>query len=851
MKSLKKTLLGSAAVLMAVNAGYAVQAQDESDNKNIEDITVTASKRPQTLQQVPIAVSVVTGEAVEKMGVNDLLDLQTMVPSFRMSQLQKSSQVNFIIRGFGNGANNAGIESAVGVFIDGVYRSRSAAALLDLPVLERVEILRGPQSTLFGKNTSAGAINITTKGPTDELEGSAEVSYGNFNALNVKGTVAGPLSDTLGFRISGSYGARDGYYTNLFNGKDINERNRYSLRGQLQWEPTDTLSFKLIADYNEIDEECCGTVQLLNGPATQFIGAPVPFGLGKQIASDENPFARETVMSTQPISTLEGKGISLQADYDMDFASFTSITAYRTQTDDNNSEVDFSGGNIASVPTETLFKTFTQEFRLTSTGDDNMVDWMVGAFFFDESVDSKRFVRFGTDAYGYLNGLSGGGLDTLQGLLGLPAGTFHQDGTGGHDYWTMDNFSYSLNAQVDFNVTDKLTLTAGVAYLNDKKEATSNVYNDEVFSNLDLVAVGNQVLFQTAFAQTYAGFGVDATDPAQIAALEAVAPGTLAAVTAGSQAFADANDNNPDVNPLLGLQALQFLPNPFYNITPSDYGTLKDDEVTYSFKAAYDVTDSLNAYVSYSKGWKAGAFNLSSDSRPTLSEAQARGLDLETTQIGTRTAAPESVSLWELGLKAGFDNGTLYVALFDQKIENFQSNLFIGNGFALTNAGSQSSKGFEIEGSYAPTESLMIGYGLTYIDAVYDDFVGAPCITGVCDLTGERPAGISEWNFNFGATYTHEFDNGMTGYLRGEYAYESDVQVVDNVSKNIASREVSLLNLSAGIEFENGVELSVYGRNLTNNNFLVSAFPTVIQTGSFSGYANAPRTYGVKVRYNF
>ncbi|WND03293.1 TonB-dependent receptor [Temperatibacter marinus] len=855
MRSMKKALLSSAAIMLVAGSNPAVFAQDQ-EQEVVDVITVTATKRPQTLQEVPVAVSVVGAEEIEKMSVNDLIDLQSMVPSFRMSQLQKSSQVNFIVRGFGNGANNPGIESAVGVFIDGVYRSRSAAAILDLPVLERVEILRGPQSTLFGKNVSAGAISIVTKGPEDEFGGSVEASYGNFNALNIKGTVTGPLSDTMAYRVSASMGKRDGFYTNTFLDTDVNERDRFSLRGQLKFEPTDSTTFRLIADYNKIDEECCGTIQLFNGPATQFIGAPAPFGLGSAIARDDDPAARETVMSQQPTNELIGKGISLQADVNMDWASFTSITSYRTQTDDNNSEVDFSAADIAIVPTENTYKTFSQEFRLASTGAGNTVDWMVNAYFSDESVDTERGVLFGADTYNYLNGVSGGGLDLLQyTILGLPQGTFHQPGSGLNDAWVMDNTTYSLNAQLDFNVTDRLTLSAGVAYMNDKKEATSNVTTNEVFGNLNLYDIGNQVLFQTAFATTYAGFGVDATDPAQIAGLEAVAPGTLAAVTAGSQAFADANEADPAVNPLLGLQALQFLPNPFYNISPSDYGTLKGDKWVYSLKMAYDVSDNVNAYVSYSTGWKAGGFNLSSDSSPTREEATTRlglsGTSLERAKLGTRYADPEDVSVFEIGVKASLDRGNIYMALFDQKIENFQSNLFIGNAFALTNAGAQSSKGFEIEGNYSVTDNLLLGYGLTYIDAVYDEFVGAPCDTGVCDLSGTRPAGIAEWNITSSATYNFELRNGLSGFVRAEYNYESDVQVVDNIASTLATREVSLVNMSAGIETENGFQISAWVRNLTGDDFFVSAFPTTIQTGSFSAYMNAPRTYGLTVRKNF
>jgi outer membrane receptor protein involved in Fe transport len=166
---------------------------------------VTASKRSQTLQDTPIAVSVTSAADLQNAQIRDLIDLQSAVPSLRVSQLQSSANTNFIIRGFGNGANNAGIEPSVGVFIDGVYRSRSAAQIGDLPNVERIEVLRGPQSTLFGKNASAGVISIVTQKPQYEFGGSVEASYGNYDAIVLKGNITGPISDTVAFSLGANF----------------------------------------------------------------------------------------------------------------------------------------------------------------------------------------------------------------------------------------------------------------------------------------------------------------------------------------------------------------------------------------------------------------------------------------------------------------------------------------------------------------------------------------------------------------------------------------------------------------------------------------------------------------------
>ncbi len=255
----------SASLLALIACGPAL-AQDKAvqpapaASTALDEIIVTATKREQTLQDVPISVSVTGALAVERAQIRDLIDLQSLVPSLKVSQFNSVGQTNFVIRGFGNGNGNDGIESSVGVFIDGVYRSRSSAALDDLPEIERIEVLRGPQSTLFGKNVSAGAISIVTKKPEFEFGGKAEVSLGNFGLKQVKGTITGPISDTLALRVSGSVNKRDGYATNVITGNDVNNRDRWSMRADALWLPNDKTSIRMIADYNKITEICCAVV---------------------------------------------------------------------------------------------------------------------------------------------------------------------------------------------------------------------------------------------------------------------------------------------------------------------------------------------------------------------------------------------------------------------------------------------------------------------------------------------------------------------------------------------------------------------------------------------------------------
>ena len=220
-----KKLCLSAAIASVLSAGMAQAA--------IEEVIVTANKREQSLQDVPISVTVTSGETIRQSSIVDLIDLQSAVPALRVNQLQSSAQTNFIIRGYGNGANNPGIEPAVSVYIDGVPRTRSASSLADLPTVQSVEVLSGPQSTLFGKNASAGVISVNTLLPEDEVGGMIEGTVGNYGSQIIKGTITGPLTDTVSYRLSASDNSSDGYATNITTGENVNSRERSAIRGQL------------------------------------------------------------------------------------------------------------------------------------------------------------------------------------------------------------------------------------------------------------------------------------------------------------------------------------------------------------------------------------------------------------------------------------------------------------------------------------------------------------------------------------------------------------------------------------------------------------------------------------------
>ena len=826
----KQLLVTAGALALALPAGAAAQ---------VDEIVVTATKREQTLQEVPVAVSVVQEDTIENAQIIDVFDLQTVVPSLRVSQNQSSTNTTFSIRGFGNGGNNLGIEPSVGVFIDGVYRSRSVSAISDLVDIERVEVLRGPQSTLFGKNASAGVISIVTQSPQFDWGGKLEGTIGNYNQTIVKGYVTGPiLGDSLAFSLSGTMNRRDGFAENLFNGDDLNDRDRSSVRGQLLFEPTDNFSARVIADYDLLEEACCYAGNLVSGPTEAIIR-----GIGGDLTTGDF-YAREASYDITPVNDNENRGISGQLDFDLGNAQLTSITAYRERRGKENIDGDFTSAEILGEnSTVSLSDTFTQEVRLS--GETERLGWLIGGFYFDETVEANSYLGVGADFRGFADGLAGGQLLTTEAALIagglLPPGTeFFGDGQAFNSLFTQENESYSIFGQADFDVTDRLTLTAGLAYTKDEKDVELNSFNNEPFSAIDFDVVGPQVVFAQVFATAT---GQQAT-PTNVAAFAAANPTAFAGIQAAAAA---------QPNPFLPFQPLQFLPQSLDYPNSVESGSTSDDDVTYTLRAAYDVTDRTNIYASYATGFKATSFNLTRDSRPFASDQaaiEAAGLDQPNQSYGTRFAGPEETEVFELGLKSRFDWGALNVAVFDQTIEGFQSTVFQGTGFVLANAGEQSVRGAEVELLLQPTERLTINAAGTYLDPEYDSFVGAAGPNGPVDLSGETPSGISEWSHSLAATYTHPVEGGDL-FARGEWAYESSTPTADNLPDFLPEREVNVFNASLGANLENGVDVLLWGRNLFDDEYLIVGFPTTAQAGSYNGYPNAPRTYGFTLRLNY
>lgn len=867
-------LFSTAAVLaFALPSVAAAQASEEArpaeeaqpagdmpsqDYGNANEIVVTATKREQTLQDVPVAVTVATAAQIERENIRDLKDLGSIVPSLRVGEHQNSATTNFFIRGFGNGANNVGIEPSVGVFIDGVYRSRTASQISDLPDIERIEVLRGPQSTLFGKNASAGVISIITQKPKFEFGGNVEASYGNYNAVVLKGVVTGPITDTLAASLAGGYNHRDGYDKDLNTGADLNDRNRWFVRGQLLFEPDSQLKVRIIGDYGKIDEICCGVVNVQQSAATAAIRA-----VGGNVNLPADRFDNRVYNNFAPVNRIENYGLSGQVDYELGPLTLTSLTAYRKTQSFSDYDPDFTSADIVRTNNANEgIKTFTQEFRATASIADKLTA-LLGASYFNERIKHDGAIQWGADARSYadllVRGASGNALTipmleqtfgTLEGDPGKYTGQFFAPGQGLDEHYRMKNEAYSLFAQLDFKVMDRLTLTGGINYTHDSKDFSAVVGSDDVFASLDFndpryAPFRNQLILGSLLAQ-----GVP---------------------LAQAQAAAAANQNNPNANPLNALRALQYLP-PFLDIPNAvEPGKTRDGNVSYTARASYDLTDTVNLYAGVATGFKASSINLSRDSRPSLADEAAitaAGIGVVNQTYGSRFAGPEKSTSYEAGLKANWGLVTANLAVFKESIRGFQSNIFTGTGFVLANAGKESVFGIEFEGTARPARELTLGMSFTYLDPKYDDFKNS----AFGDATGITPANIPPISATFTLQYDHALANEDHVIFYGDYHYESDVQTVEGLPGFIEKdpitgavlsyqtgldaarpfrRQVSDLNGSITYAMHNGLELSVWGRNLLDNRYINLVFDSTAQQGSVSAYTNQPRTYGVSARYRW
>lgn len=355
-------------------------------------IVVTATRRDQSVNTAPVAVTAFSAQAIDAATIRDTQDLTRLAPGLVITSAASEATASTIrLRGIGtSGANNLGLEGSVGVFVDGVYLSRPGIALSDLNDVAQIEVLRGPQGTLFGKNTSAGAIVMQSKEPSFKPDGQATISSGSRDAFRLSAAVGGPLvDDKVAFRLSGVFTQRDGYLNDVGSGAKVNDRDRASLRGQLRIEPADDVSIRLIADYARKNESCCGSTNIVNGTR-----APIIAALNGYVATR---FSDYTTANNRPfIANTKEWGVSGQADLRWSAATWKTILSHRDFTSFRGSDADQTNLDLVNTVGENTQERFsTAETSLH--GETGRLDWLIGAYYFSQKTEQTSAVVYGAD----------------------------------------------------------------------------------------------------------------------------------------------------------------------------------------------------------------------------------------------------------------------------------------------------------------------------------------------------------------------------------------------------------------------------------------------------------------------
>jgi len=432
----------------------------------LDEIIVTAQKRAENVQNVPISITAFSGESLAARGLTDLTDVARFVPNFDMPTSNNQRNVSIRIRGIGSSGTNPGIESSVGVFLDGVYMPTGAMAFGELSDINSVEVLRGPQGTLYGRNTPVGALNVTTRRPSYDFEAQGTAGYGSDAHKWVNGFVGGGLADNMTGRLVAWYRDRDGYQENSFTGDDINDASQYGVRGKLLFEPWDSFEVNLIAGYSKIDNECCVAEQIdVTGP----FGIATPGFVAAQAANgfDFNNFDdRDQVLDAddRPDDQTDSVNVSLQMDWTLtNEIVLTSITSYQDWENDVSIASDSLRNPVFDINQVQANEIWSQELRVTSPVGE-MFDYLGGVYLYRQDTTFDQNAVIGTGATRVF-------ASPLAPFC-LPAGGGCQLAQGDTAFSDFDQETRSIAfyGSGTFHVTDQWDVTGGLRWSQDKKE---------------------------------------------------------------------------------------------------------------------------------------------------------------------------------------------------------------------------------------------------------------------------------------------------------------------------------------------------------------------------------------------
>lgn len=709
-------------ILATGSTALAQPASDSQRLSGLEEIIVTAQRRQESLQDVPISVVALTADALQHRGVVDTIALPEVVPSVKYTSSGPSGI--FFIRGVGNTNAGLGEEGANAFYVDGVFMPDLFQSVLMFNNIDRVEVLKGPQGTLFGRNSSGGLVHVITREPDQETEASIKVGYANYDKVTTQAYLGGGLTETVAADIAISTANQsDGWGKNLTNGSDVGKGWHGGMRSKVVWTPTDTAKFTLAADYMKLSSDTSNLWRL--APGSTGMGWP-PSPATIRTAPLGNEYHVE---SNDPINTrLRVAGASLTAEFDLNWATLTSITAARTLTNDSGIDVDAGPLPLLAIRLDSETSSFQQELRLASN-DADPFSWQAGVFLLKSSAELT-----GTETAGLL----------LQGAM------FSDDVEQ-----TIE--SVAIFGEASYALTPATQVTAGLRYTRDE---------------IDLDAHRNTI-----------------------------------------------------VEPL-GIVASQ---------GRKDSAT--DEEVTWRLALRHDLTDNVNIYASYNRGFKSGLF--------TVMAAPWQRVE------------PQTIDAFEVGLKSELlDNRLrLNAAAFRYEIDNYQIRAVTGVGNStLLNAAEVEVDGLELEMEAVPFEGLSVFGSATWLDSEFSNFPNAPTyipslvgggVEQTINAKGNDTPLAPSFAGSIGASYSLPVDRGelrVTGVYSysGSYYFESD--------NRLKQPSYGIFNASLAWNPTAHWGIELWARNLTDKRHYVQM--TGQQTGDWAARA-APRTYGVNVSYSY
>jgi outer membrane receptor protein involved in Fe transport len=775
------SLLSATALTSSLFAGGSAIAQDSGPV--LDEIVVTAQARPKGLQDVPISVAAVNSEIIEDTGIVKIEDLTSLVPNFTYAETGITTA--FLIRGIGSGVNQ-GFEQSVGVYVDGVHYPRGQQVRAPFLDLERVEVLRGPQSILFGKNSVAGAINVTTAKPTDDFEGSV---FGSYELVDgeavIEGVLSGPLSDRVRARVAGRYRDFDGFQENLTLDRPEPAREEITLRGTVEVDVTDALmaTFKVEATEFDTIGRNIEVENAIAAPAgTPFGGLTYPqiltgvFGQDASVLDFEQDGNRH---SNGDNSFNDMQTYQMSLDWELGDHTLQSITAYENLSYEELCDCDFTGARVFNARLQEDYSQFSQELRLTSPSSDSF-EYILGAFY--QTSDHEYGDQIVVDQ----NSIIPIAVNLQTGTPGNPADGAGPlvSGTQAARQAQVDATILSAFAQLDWHIQDNLTLQLGARVTNEDKDGSRRLdIQTNTGGDLPAAQVGAPVIYANLFGITSSNL-----------------EGLAAAGDPTSQFF-------------IGQLGNGVVPEQNRNVT----------KFSPDVKLVWDVSDDTLLYASWARGFKSGGFDF---------RANNQGQGAST--AATFQFDDEEATNFELGGKFNLGPAAeLNATAFFTEFDNLQISIFDGIlGFNVGNAASSEVKGLELDGRWALTDNVRLTGGAALTDFEFTDFQNGQCYgtqaldnpndpriqpNGLCDYTGLKNNLVSDFSGNLGLDFDTAVANNyeVTGLVQLNYVSSynaSQTQDPKGVQDGVAR-----INARLGFGPDDGSwELAVLGKNLTD-----------------------------------